>query len=142
MCLDEVTKTFTGHYDQEVFEVWKVFNLNPEDGSLKFEFFNLHGMEIGQRFWIERDVTKGEWLQSTPATVKPNWEPDLRYTAGFHCFDSEVEALGWCSSTQILVKVKARGLLARGFQQRRRVSVFKEMFVPESSVETLTKKEK
>ncbi len=127
MCLSHVHKWYKGT-SKKVYEVFKVFQ-TCDEGRLRFEYFSLSGQRIED--YGNPAVPRRKWL--TAKTVQINGSQcDGEYPSGFHCFVHEGSAGSWkgADGGLIVIRVKAKGLLAVGTQGGRDVFVFKHIWVP------------
>jgi len=114
MCLDRVDSKWKG-LSRKVETGYKVFVLSPPTNQLEFIVFSHHGY---------KKVPLGKWLTSRLDFVD---SLDTRYCAGFHIYKNKPDAN---FSSERIIKVKYKGVLAKGFQVGREVIVAHHMWVP------------
>ncbi len=125
MCLNQVNKVYDGKSKKIVYR-WKTFTDMMSDGRLQFPYYTKEEYKVG--IW---DIKRGVWLKAIPEKVFVG-RSYPSYEAGFHCYQTKKEATRRCTKIERVVKVKVKGLLAKGIQTRCRVEVYMEMMVPKS----------
>jgi len=118
MCLDRVDFKWKG-LSRKVETGYKIFAFLPPTNQLKFIVFSHKGY---------KRVETGKWL-----TSGGDLATDIhgkRYCAGFHIFKNNPGAGILHPYPEKIVKVKYKGVLAKGIQMGREVVVAHHMWVP------------
>lgn len=115
MCLSKVRKVYNPPLQKE-FTAYKVFDLTALNDSGIKPLFNIFKFKFNQ--WQQAIDCKG----------------DNGYPIGFHCYATKKVLSHKNLSGRVVLKVKIRGILARGLQDNCSVIVAKEMFIPVPSL--------
>jgi len=122
MCLDVLTKRYKKPSTKEVVG-YKMFEYAGD--KIHFPYYGLHG---------RKEVPRGRWLESSYEKIRFDWvgpASDVNcYPSGFHVFAKKSDAIARACSYRKVVKVRLRGIVAKGKENGRGVIVAREMFVP------------
>lgn len=129
MCLDTVDRTYEGTSNR-VIDAWGVFRTEyPELPVVPGALY--HGFRTPCA-----PLVQGKWLVADPAPLVNALYPGAnRYRAGFHKFAKHFGATDWKANTDVVRRVRLRGLLAVGTQGGHKVYVAREMFIPKQPKE-------
>jgi len=120
MCLDFVSNRYAGR-DRKEIEAWKV--IRPEKGG-KFSFPCYGPFRSKRNTWLTAEVVDVENITGQ------------HYNCGFHCFETKEGAQNWANNRHNveIVKVKVKGILARGRQRNHSCIVARHILVPKSKI--------
>ncbi len=118
MCLDHAVSRWKG-LSRKVETGYKIFALFPSTNQLKFMVFSHKGY---------KRVETGKWLTSGGDLATDNY--GKRYYAGFHIYKNKPDIGILAIYPERIVKVKYKGVLAKGLQVDHEVIVAHHMWVP------------
>ena len=123
MCLYKVNEKLAGR-GTKIYTGWKVFHKSCTP-KFKYDFrYNLHEGET--------NVPVNRWLKADERSIGSGVGTGPRYDSGFHIYKypypAQYTAKYW--DNLVAVRVKFRGVVARGREADHEIIVAKEMYVP------------
>jgi len=121
MCLDTVTRSYDVPQGTKEFWVWKRFSFNGGNGE------ELYSPVMWNKY------KRGKWYKAKQKNLKGFLVPKS-YKSGFHCLLNKDDCDNASYYGTASLRIKARGIIARGVQDDLKTVVVKEIFIPKDAV--------
>ena len=126
VCLSTITEVYDPSQKVTI-DGWKVFGVGKKR-VLESLIYNLRGAAVTD--CAGPKIPRGRWLRSVPTRLR-SFDSAGFYTAGFHIWMSREAARKWAANycNACVVRVRGRGLTAKGQQCDHNVAVCEKMQV-------------